>query len=262
MQMPTQNSRIKVDLNLLRDNPTSKAIIRFSDLSDRLKTTFALRIKETSTVYKLRRYPDDSPKIFDALKDIDPIIFSENIAHTYYNRESHQNFNIFNVHSIQGYNFKKLCSAIYHLICLRRPLRKKEMEIMAFLTCGDWRRAQEFMERNFINHEPAPVEDLMMVRREPMQEFGLEEMERVRRATEERTRYEARNNNPYPTYQDHALVYQTTDIPGFDQQVTYESTPHGIAGASRLYGVSNPMSGEEENLLTGELDNESLSNNQ
>ena len=216
MQMPTINPRIKVDLNLLRDNPTSKAIIRFSDLSDRLKTTFALRIKETSTVYKLRGFPDESTKIREALTDIDPIIFSENIAHTYYHRDAHQNFNIFNVHSIQGYKFRKLCSAIYHLICLRRPLRKEEMEIMAFLTCGDWRRAQEFMERNFINHEAPPIEEMSMVRREPMQEFGLEDMERVRRATEERARNDTRNNNPYPLYEDGALTYRTADIPGFN----------------------------------------------
>jgi len=240
MQMPTTNSRIKVDLSLLRDNPHGKAIIRFSDLSDRLKTTFALRIKETSTVYKLRGIADESTKIYDALVDINPIIFSENIAHTYFNRTAHQNFNIFNVHSIQGYNFKKLCSSIYWLICLRRPLRKKEMEIMAFLTCGDWRRSQEFMDGNFIGVTPAPVEEPIQIPTIP--EFGLEDMERVRRATEERARYDARNDTAYPLYEDGTLTYETEDIPGFNQITTNTRTTDSngvIRGEFRISDLNN-----------------------
>lgn len=169
--------RIPINLAPLRFE-TGRFTIRFTDINEPKKNLLAKRIKETASIYTIRRASGPSLlKIYNTLTEINPIIFSENICRDYIPRESTRNFNIYEVMSIQGYYFRKLCAAIYHIDCLKRPLRRKEIEDIAYLTCGDWHQSQSFVQNNFV---PTVIEISPIRQTVTIPEIGLEEMERVR----------------------------------------------------------------------------------
>lgn len=254
-----RSGRISIDLAPLRVNPDNKVIIRFTDVNEASRNALATRIKETCPIYKIKKASGPTvEKIYQALTEINPIVFAENLCCTYIRRDRAQNFNIFNVKSIQGYYYRKLCSELYHVLCLRRPLRNRELVNIAYLTNGDWNKADLYVQQNIPDSVRVqdPVQEIQIPR---IEEFGLEDMERVQRATAARTRDNSSNS------------YQTRDIPGFNNPIiTREVGYSGFSGTIQANPNPEPTSDdelieefirEEEELLTGENANESLANN-
>lgn len=224
------NERITIDLSSLRVNPPNKFIVRFSDISEECKRMLAVRIKQTAPIWKIKRDSGPTTEMLQkALADINPIVFCENIASTYINAQQHQNFNIFNVQGTFGYFYRRLCGEIYHLICLRRPLTRKELIGMGYLTCGNWRRAEELVERHYTG--TSPMEPIQSIPR--IEEFGIADLARLRAIRisndgENPIPEGMRDRTPDPEFAGSISrqaneIYRTGDIPGFSNLNSYNN---------------------------------------
>lgn len=184
--MITMNNREKININLdpIRVNPQGKFIIRFSDTNEQTKNLLTTRIKETATQRSIRMATDHGgptlEQIYQALKSINPIIFAENISNTYISSNASQNFGIFRTYTLTSYYYTKLCQAIYQIVCIKRPLKKTEMQRIAFLTCGNNRLADTYVRNNFIEQ----VNENNNQELTTIPEMGLEDMERIRHTAE------------------------------------------------------------------------------
>lgn len=177
-------SKITISLEPLRLNLGNRFTVRFLDMNEQQKNLLATRIKVTARQWNLRNEQNQRStpeKIYQALKEINPIIFSES-TRAYIDYRSHRCFGIHDSHTLTSYNFEILCQSIYKMICIKRPLKQREMERIARLTSTDYTRAIDHIRRNFIpsNRSENPTETQSI----SIPEFGIEEIENIRRRAE------------------------------------------------------------------------------
>lgn len=175
-------NKIPFDLEPLRSNQLGKFTLRFLDINEQQKNLLALRIKQTARQWNIRNEINEKStvdKIYQALKEINPIIFSEN-TNPYISAGSYRNFGSFDTQTLSGWYYKRLCEAIYQMICIKRPLKRDELDRIAQLTCRDTPFAHRFVDERYI---PTGRESNQS-QSTSIPEIGLNEMEDIRRRAE------------------------------------------------------------------------------
>lgn len=124
--------KLKFDLSEFWTYPEDKFIIRFLDLKDRNKLTLATRIKNTASQYRIRKPSGPTIiEIIQTLKELNPIIFSENLIPS--QRISKQ-FSRIEIQTLSGWEFRTICKSIYKIDCLKKELNKIELRNIIFIT--------------------------------------------------------------------------------------------------------------------------------
>ena len=99
----------------------------------------------------------------------------------YYHRNSYQNFNMNVAFGISGYNYRKLCQAIYFLVCLKRPLKRDEIKTIASTCNGNWTLVSEYVDNHFVRTS----DEVEEIHETSIPEVSLEEITRARQRVEE-----------------------------------------------------------------------------
>jgi len=146
-----QERRINLNFSELWVNPNNKFIVRFLDINEQRQKMFAKRIKQTAKYRRIRN--ENGPteqEIYELLSEINPIIFSEKITDRgWHSPNSPQNFNFFQCHTIANPLYRILCKIIYIILCLKKPLKTKEMSNLIYLICGDWNLVTEWRRTHY-----------------------------------------------------------------------------------------------------------------
>ncbi len=174
-----ERNRLGLDLSRFWEpHPTIiKFILRFKDLSEQKRLILAKRIKDTAYSYSIRKNSGpDIQKIAEALEEFNPIIFAEAEA-GWIPYGSHQNFGVGRAYTLNGYNFKEVCKAVYKLTCLKRKLTKQEIKNIAFLTFRDVTKVVNFVDQNYQGTEPIRTGTQIT----EIPEIGMNDLEQIRR---------------------------------------------------------------------------------
>lgn len=142
--------KLKIDLSGLWVNPNGFFILRFQDLSEEKQTQLATRIKLTAPQYSIRNM-QRGPTIEDlkiVLREINPIIFSEDTYNENRSLNSYRRFNFNAATYIAGYRYKDLCQAIYKTICIKKGPSQNDYKHIAHLSCPDWLKVDEYVNRH------------------------------------------------------------------------------------------------------------------
>jgi hypothetical protein len=174
--------KLKIDLSPLWNEQTDKFTIRFQDVNEKEKRHLAQRIKDIAKQAKIRNVSGPTVQtIYETLEEINPIIFSEyNQRNQYRTITGYRVFNINNSRALNGYFFNNLCQAIYLINCVKRELLKKEIQSITYLTCQNWDRVIQYVDRNYRIRDPEETE-----RRNIIEEIGIEDIQRARRVAED-----------------------------------------------------------------------------
>jgi hypothetical protein len=168
-----------MDLSSLWSNPEERFILRFRDLSEEKKISLSKRIKATAPYYRIKSTRGPSvEEIQTTLMEFNPVIFAEYNGN---NTNSYRNFAIYSVYSMTSYCYKKICSAIYYLICLKRPMREEEIEKIISTTTIDWNITTNFMNDNYRGEDRSITPEPERIN---IPEIGMEEITNIRLRTE------------------------------------------------------------------------------
>ena len=181
-----------IDFSPLRENPDNLFTLRFTNLDEESRRTLATRIKETAPQYTVRKPTGpDIQAIYETLMELNPIIFSEyqrdpNERNSYLPRNSYRNFNISTAHYISGYNYHRLCEAIYYTLCLKKPLIRPKIQKIARTISSNWQKVNEFLIENQLDQlDRIETESTNQEPNIPDNNIGLEDIEEARRSVEQ-----------------------------------------------------------------------------
>ena len=229
MITPNTRNKIPFDLESLRLNPQGRFTVRFMDINEQQRNLLAKRIKQTARQWNIRNDLNQRStldKIYQALKEINPIIFSEGIR-DYIAPNSYRNFGIHESHSLVSWNYEKLCQSIYKMICIKRPLKRNELERIARLTAANTNQAINLVRQNYIpTNEETNASSVTSI-----PEIGLEDMANVRMRAENN----GANFIPAPMYIREDSIAEEELLPRFDNTI---GIPQEYRATRRDTGIS------------------------
>lgn len=173
--MTNNNRLLKINLEELWDNPNEYFTVRYKDINIIQQKILSKRIKICAQQETLRRVSGPTiEKIEQALNEINPIIFSENMGLDTRWCRGHQRFGVNMASSIVGYQFNKLCQAIYWLTCRKKALTTDQVNLIASTTCRDWQRVHIYVNQR-LGITPEDTEEVVR----PIEDIGLEDIHRA-----------------------------------------------------------------------------------
>lgn len=221
------NRRLNTDLSPLWTSDY-RFILRFRDMSEEKQTNLGKRIKETAPYATIRRQRGPTvEQIHECLLEFNPVIFAEDARSNH--RHSYSSFATYKAFTMTSYCYKKVCESIYKLLCLKRPLRRAEIERIVSTTTINWNITSAFME----NHFPLNESLITPEERQSAREMGLEEIHQLTRRIEDsgitnvprEMREEDAREIPEPD-----VPYMSTPVRNNSDQILVSATPRGYSG--------------------------------
>lgn len=207
--MTNNNRLLKINLEELWDNPNEYFTVRYKDINIIQQKILSKRIKICAQQETLRRESGPTiEKIEQALNEINPIIFSENMRSDTRWCRGHQRFGVNMASSIVGYQFNKLCQAIYWLTCRKKALTIDQVNLIASTTCRDWERVHTYVNQRLGIISPETTRENPITE---VEELGLEDIHRAAQNVPEQ--YNPRElTTPDPNYDEEIPLEQTNNI--------------------------------------------------
>lgn len=207
--MTNNNRLLKINLEELWDNPNEYFTVRYKDINIIQQKILSKRIKICAQQETLRRESGPTiEKIEQALNEINPIIFSENMGSDTRWCRGHQRFGVNMASSIVGYQFNKLCQAIYWLTCRKKALTIDQVNLIASTTCKDWERVHTYVNQRLGIISPETTRENPITE---VEELGLEDIHRAAQNVPEQ--YNPRElTTPDPNYDEEIPLEQANNI--------------------------------------------------
>lgn len=173
------------DLSGLWANSEARFALRFLNINESYQDVLATRIKECAPYTRIKKENGPSiEQIKEALKEINPIIFSESYRQP---RRQHRCFGTYETYKLEGYQFNQVCKAIYKMVCLKRVLMRDEIQKIAYCSNKNWSEVVTYINRVLPQSEPVDPFDYEPIEEIPnVEEISMQEIERVRRNVENR----------------------------------------------------------------------------
>lgn len=177
-----RNKKLPINLDELWNNDNEHFTVRYKDIAQKQKQLLALKIKQNAYQNSIRKTTGPTTILIEeVLEEINPIIFSEYLGTGDWYR-GHKKFGVNAAVYTAGNRFKKLCQAVFLLTCRKKALTINKIKIIASLTHSNWEIIEQYINQR-LNINTENEEERIT----PIEDIGIEDIEKTRRKTEERT---------------------------------------------------------------------------
>jgi len=249
-------NKIGFDISSLWRDQEDRFTLRFNDISENQQQKLAERIKICAYQYRLSKLGGPTiEEIKTILKQINIFIFKEG---SYRTVNPHKSFSYYAAQTINGWHFKNLSRAVFLLLCMKRKLKKREIEIILRTVTTNYPEVCRLLEENLLETTQETRETI------EIPEIGIEEMGNIRARVEERENHNPNSFCYSPTsnttgYQDRNTgVYNSNTITVSPTPTARRINNDNNARIARerqallerlAPSISNPLNFDDEELL-------------